>query len=134
MKRCSKCKVEKPLEEFGKDKHAFDGKAYQCRACRAIQRKVYYAKAKGMILAQQREYIAANRSLHKARRSRYYAANRDAINAKHAAYRAADPSRYAKYSLKVRLSKTFNVVPEAMVEVRHLINRIKSFNRERKEQ
>ena len=38
MKKCSKCKEEKPLEEFGKDKQRKDGKSYYCKPCdRAYQ-------------------------------------------------------------------------------------------------
>lgn len=35
-KRCSKCGNHLPLQEFGRDRHSFDGLKHWCRACRAI--------------------------------------------------------------------------------------------------
>lgn len=32
-KICTKCKIEKPLEEFHKDKNTKDGKSYKCKKC-----------------------------------------------------------------------------------------------------
>lgn len=34
MKRCSKCKVNKPVSDFGKDKYNVDGKCSRCKECR----------------------------------------------------------------------------------------------------
>lgn len=35
FKRCSKCKVEKPLDSFGNKKSTKDGKQFYCKVCRA---------------------------------------------------------------------------------------------------
>ena len=35
MKKCNKCKVEKSLSEFHKDKYSKDGVDYRCKQCRA---------------------------------------------------------------------------------------------------
>ena len=32
-KQCTRCKVVKPLSDFGKDKKSPDGKSYWCRQC-----------------------------------------------------------------------------------------------------
>ena len=32
-KCCSKCKIEKPLQDFNKQKASLDGRGYYCRAC-----------------------------------------------------------------------------------------------------
>ncbi len=34
LKKCSKCKTEKPYSEFERDKTKKDGHRYQCKACR----------------------------------------------------------------------------------------------------
>ncbi len=34
FKKCSHCKIEKPLSEFGKDKNGRNGLTYQCKICR----------------------------------------------------------------------------------------------------
>ena len=42
MKQCSKCKEEKPLHLFNKDKSRYDGLDNKCRDCRKKVRKKYY--------------------------------------------------------------------------------------------
>lgn len=34
MKKCGRCKVEKKLSEFNKDKHAKDGVCWECKECK----------------------------------------------------------------------------------------------------
>ncbi len=41
MKRCGKCKEEKPLEAFCNDASRSDGKSNQCRDCKNIRSKLY---------------------------------------------------------------------------------------------
>ena len=41
MKICSKCKQEKPLKDFGKDKRKPDGHKYQCKDCHNSQNKAF---------------------------------------------------------------------------------------------
>lgn len=38
-KPCSRCKKTKPLERFNKNKHTFDGRHGQCKACIALGRR-----------------------------------------------------------------------------------------------
>jgi len=35
MKKCNKCKIQKPLNEFHKDKSTLDGVGYKCKQCKA---------------------------------------------------------------------------------------------------
>lgn len=44
MRVCCLCKVEKPLEEFCKDKHDKSGYTYSCKKCRAEKRKEWAKK------------------------------------------------------------------------------------------
>jgi hypothetical protein len=41
MKKCKKCGIEKPLEEFGKRKLNYDGLNGQCRVCESEYGKMY---------------------------------------------------------------------------------------------
>lgn len=41
-KLCSKCKVEKPLDEFYKNKNTKDGVHHYCKSCLSIHRKNSY--------------------------------------------------------------------------------------------
>ena len=44
IKKCSKCKIEKPLNEFGNKKKAKDGKQSQCKNCISLYNKSNKAK------------------------------------------------------------------------------------------
>lgn len=44
LKRCSKCKIEKPLDEFSKDPRSKDGHGYYCKSC-AVANATAWAKA-----------------------------------------------------------------------------------------
>lgn len=64
MKKCCKCKLEKPLSEFNKAKDRPDGHSYVCREC---------SKTAGV------KYYAANSERQKGHQAKYYAANREKI-------------------------------------------------------
>mgnify|MGYP006409464129 CR=1 FL=1 len=57
MKKCNKCKVEKPLAEFNKHKGNKDGHRYACKSCSAN----YYAENKEEIAKQQAKYYVENK-------------------------------------------------------------------------
>lgn len=42
MKKCTKCKIEKELSEFAKDKYNPDGLTYRCKKCRNLHYNIYY--------------------------------------------------------------------------------------------
>jgi hypothetical protein len=56
MKICTKCKIEKPINEFYKDKNAYDGLQKKCKNCV----KNYYNNNKNRILKYHKEYYNAN--------------------------------------------------------------------------
>ena len=41
MKKCSVCKIEKPINEFGLDKRKLDGHKYNCRKCHNESNRAY---------------------------------------------------------------------------------------------
>lgn len=76
MKRCSKCKIEKPFEEFGVRKKASDGRKSACKVClrsdnrayyntniekESLRKKKQYDRDKDKIIAQQLEYYGKNK-------------------------------------------------------------------------
>ncbi len=63
MKTCSKCKIEKPFEDFGKEKRALDGKRSECKACVSE-----YNRSKKAKLAQKR-YRSSEKGREKVRAS-----------------------------------------------------------------
>jgi len=57
---CTKCKKEKPLQEFYHHKK-IDKYYSPCRDCRRLYERERYKKKKGVILEQNRRYQKANR-------------------------------------------------------------------------
>jgi len=43
MKKCSRCKIEKELTEYHKNRNRYDGLHEDCKDCRSIHRKKKYA-------------------------------------------------------------------------------------------
>jgi hypothetical protein len=56
MKKCTKCKVEKPLTEFSKNKQQTDGLSCWCRECVNLKQKQWYIQNKEKHLKYAREY------------------------------------------------------------------------------
>ena len=54
-KRCSGCKVFKPVAEFSKDKTRPDGLVYYCKACRKAYQRVYRATESGKASQHRRD-------------------------------------------------------------------------------
>jgi transposase-like protein len=42
MKTCTRCGIEKPIEEFYKNKNYKDGNSYECKSCNSERSKKYY--------------------------------------------------------------------------------------------
>lgn len=88
MKRCCKCHILQPLENFGIDKTQKFDKAQKCKSCH----KQYYEENKERLLEKKRQHYEENKeiiSIKKKRvysdeqnllkRKRYYKENKEAI-------------------------------------------------------
>lgn len=62
MKRCSKCGIKKPLDEFYKRKTSLDGKRADCKACFLIACKARYQRNRESKLEYQRKHYSENRA------------------------------------------------------------------------
>jgi 5-methylcytosine-specific restriction endonuclease McrA len=60
-KICTKCKIEKPVSEFYKDKSRRDGLTYQCKRCYDKRKRIYYENNKIKVAEQTRIYHAENK-------------------------------------------------------------------------
>lgn len=49
MKRCSRCKLTKPVVEFSRDCKRGDGFSYVCKSCKAIEKKEFAKTDRGRI-------------------------------------------------------------------------------------
>jgi hypothetical protein len=98
MKRCSCCKIEKPVTEFGNDSHRPDGFRSECRQCNSKHRREYYAKNGDRCRSLTREWRKRNpaklKEYDKRHRGAYYQRNKPAFK-----FRAANNSLKRKYSL-----------------------------------
>jgi len=61
VKKCGKCKNEKPIEQFTKKKSNPDGLRWECRECQAVYRREWYAKNGEKQRAWVKEYVKNNR-------------------------------------------------------------------------
>jgi hypothetical protein len=61
MKRCHKCKIEQPLDNFVNNKNSKDGKHSACKSCV----KIYQQSVKDKLRAYQQKYQSVYRTEHK---------------------------------------------------------------------
>lgn len=95
MKTCSKCKIDKRLEEFYLDRSAKDGRRYSCIEC---------CKA-GRNREKEKEYRERNKHLvkpipkevKKMRNERYYAQNKDKVKKMASEYYANNRDKKIEY-------------------------------------
>ena len=132
-KVCSKCKIEKPLSEFHKDKSKSDGLVIKCKQCSAEYARVYYKINKDKIRkreykyreshkSERREYWSKYRELHKeeiqektkkynkskARKKnsqKYYNTHKKEVYARNREYLKAHPEKYPEYRKKYNQSE-----------------------------
>ena len=64
MKRCSKCGVEQPLDNFYRDAGCKDGIRPDCKACFAARAKARYAKTRERDIARVKAWQQQNRERH----------------------------------------------------------------------
>jgi len=94
LKRCSKCKIEKPLlDAFYNSNHTKDGKQSWCKECSSKgkentskdasvvreYKRQYYQQNKEKIAAQQQAYYQQHKQELIERNRAYYAAHREEI-------------------------------------------------------
>ena len=95
-KRCSKCGLVKPVEEFSRCKKNKDGRQYRCKACK----NAHYAENREECKEQSRKYCEDNREKIKERNRKWRAANPDKIAALGREYREANREKIAEYQRK----------------------------------
>jgi len=96
-KRCSKCGLEKPRDEFHKDKRNTDGLRSDCKVCRAAQQKAYHKSYYESNKDKVKAYREANKEEIKAREKAWREANKDKIKAHNKAYYEANKDYYKAY-------------------------------------
>lgn len=113
MKTCAKCKIEKELTEFSKDKNSKDNLKYACKKCLSIEGKIYYNNNKEKESEKAREYYIKNKekidSKHREYKEKnkekikeYRQINKEKINLKHKEYYENNKEILLEYQKKHR--------------------------------
>ena len=116
MKTCNKCKVQKDLSGFSKDKAKKDGLQAKCKACNAEYKKEnreavgakdakWYQENRKEQAVKKAKYYQANREAVAARNAEYYQENRESIAAKEAEWAKANPDKNRAKAAKRRAAK-----------------------------
>ena len=115
MKVCSKCKIEKPLSEFYKDKGKRDGLCSSCKECHINDYKEYSKNNKEKIKEYARKYREKNkqklqeyRNLHKEQKREYDLKNRDKIYKRLRKYYKERRKVDSNYRLRISISGLMN--------------------------
>jgi hypothetical protein len=107
MKRCTRCKIEKPLESYSKDKNRKDGRYPVCKECQSK--------------AAKERYASDPKFAQKARdkRQKYLKTHREEVNRKHKeryhSRKAKDPIGQMLVAVKRRATRDnlpYNLTPE----------------------
>lgn len=100
MKICSKCKEEKNLDLFNRNKNSKDGRASACKACL----KDYQDKYREANKENHKKWREANKEsqkiYQKEKNRKWYEANRDVQRKKHKEYRKKTKEKKKKYLRK----------------------------------
>lgn len=123
-KICTKCKQEKPIVEFCKNKRQKDGYDYRCKACR----KEYITAYQKENSKKLREYWKNYHRNHKEKRNQqsrdygkeYRPKNKGVVNAKTAKRRANKANRTPKWANLAKIREVYQNCPKNM-EVDHII-------------
>ena len=134
LKTCSKCKLEKPLNEFSKHKGKPDGHRYACKNCEKIPaakwrrtnseyQKAYYQNRREETLARQKLYRTANLQAMRSRARISQAKNKEARAAYVSEWVKANPEKNrAKRSRRRALelsAKTYLVTSQDIGKLYH---------------
>jgi len=119
LKRCSKCRAEKPLKDFPTRKDTKSGYRATCKNCTREAKKKYEETHKVEIAKRKREYAKQNKEeigkkrriyyqLHKEElaeyRHNYYRTNKEELLKNNREYQHNHPNEMAKYKRRYRLS------------------------------
>ena len=109
MKTCTGCRLQKPVNDFGVNRHANDGLAYRCKVCTRAFSVESYRRNIDRKLVTCRNYYLSHRETRIAAVAAYHAARPEQVKATQAKYRemhreklrALDAQRWKKNPDKI---------------------------------
>jgi hypothetical protein len=81
-KICARCKEEKPVAAFSKERSRKDGLSYWCKACRKKHSEIHHDE----VLTYSRKYYQEHREEHLARTRKYVQENKEFVRKIHQEY------------------------------------------------
>lgn len=133
MKICSKCKENKELDLFNKNKRKKDGFSTECKACvnkynleyrNNLENKknakeynaIYVIEKAEQIAATKKEYAATHKEEVDIIKKRHYENNKEAYKARVAKYKKDNPLQYKEYEYRRRALKKTTMVEKITIE------------------
>jgi hypothetical protein len=110
MKICSKCHIEKSLDDFHKCSRNKDGKDTMCIECINTNKRVKYNKNKDSYCAHKRKYYAENKDVSKKSSAKWYKVNKEEILAEWKIIRDKNPEIHRKQNSKYYYNNKKNVI------------------------
>jgi hypothetical protein len=86
MKTCNKCKTEKSLDCFVKDRTKKDGLSSKCKVCEKQRKQEYREKNITKLKEKEAEYRKNNREILRKRSSEYYVNNKETLKKTNSEY------------------------------------------------
>lgn len=106
MKKCKKCKTNKPLNEFHKCNLCKDGLRLVCKSCVKIEKKEYdkvrYKDNKAKITANTKEYYSKNKKKYKDYNKEYRITNKKVLSEKKKKYDKNNSQKINQHRLNRR--------------------------------
>lgn len=106
MKKCSKCKVEKPLDQFSKDESRRDNLSPTCKPCIKNYHKEYYLRNRENVTEKVRKRYEENPNLALERSKRRYETNKQERLEQIRQWRGNNKHKIRWYGLKAKYGIT----------------------------
>ena len=98
-KTCGKCKEEKEVGDYNKDRSRKDGLFPRCRACVRDDKKKYYTANRDVILEKMKVYSASRKDAKREYDKQYYRKNRERITKRTTQYKTDQRRTNPEYNL-----------------------------------
>ena len=110
LKKCSKCREIKVVEEFGRDNTKIDYLRSQCKLCNNIKAKIHYELNKDSIINSRLNAKNKDISLHRHKRMEWERANKDKIKSKYKRRVQSMPDFYIANALVGSLKIPYEII------------------------
>ena len=97
MKKCTKCKIEKQLDDFSPNKKGDQGRQSSCKKCNAEIAKEYRKKNPGMAAKQQAEYREKNPNKIREYNKKNWKENKEKLTLKKKEWDKKNPNYYSEW-------------------------------------